>query len=77
MIEKEGNNTNDDVKKRLETMIGILLNQTKIQETTLGEKITYLSSQGYENQEIANMLGTTYSMVAKEKSKAKKVKKNE
>ena len=29
----------------------------------------------YENQEIADMLGTTYNMVAKEKSKAKRGKK--
>ena len=71
-----GNTKNEDIKKRLETIIGILLNQS-IPESTLAEKINYLSSQGYENQEIANMLNTTYSMVGKEKSKAKKVKKNE
>ncbi len=58
--------------KRLDTMIGIMMNQSNIQKMTMGEKIKYLSSQGYENQHIADMLGTTYSMVAKEKSKAKK-----
>jgi len=66
-----------NIKKELQTIIGILLKQSKIQESSLGEKIRYLSSLKYENQEIADMLGTTYSMVAKEKSKGKKVKKNE
>lgn len=65
-----------NIKKELQTIIGILL-QSKFQESTLGEKIRYLASLKYENQEIADMLGTTYSMVGKEKSKAKKVKKNE
>ena len=68
---------NRDINKELQTIIGILLNQSKIQENTLGEKIRYLASLKYENQEIADMLGTTYSMVAKVKSKAKKVKKSE
>ena len=67
----------DNIKKELQTIIGILLNQSKIQEKNLGEKIRYLASLKYENQEIADMLGTTYSMTAKEKSKASKVKKNE
>ena len=47
---------NYDINRRLETIIGIMLNQSKIQNKTLGEKIVYLSSQGYENQEIANIL---------------------
>jgi len=72
---------NGDIKKELQTIIGILLNPSKFQESTLGEKIHYLASLKYENQEIADMLGTTYSMVAKSKSKSKpkteKVKKNE
>jgi len=65
------------LEKELQTIIGILLNQSKIQEKSLGEKIRYLLSQKYENQEIADMLRTTYSMVAKERSKAKKEKDNE
>jgi len=65
----------ENIKKELQTIIGILLNQ-KIQEKNLGEKIRYLASLKYENQEIADMLDTTYSMTAKEKSKANKVKKN-
>ncbi len=66
-----------NIKKELQIIIGILLNQSKIQEKSLGEKIRYLALMKYENQEIADMLGTTYNMVAKEKSKAKKGKKDE
>ena len=71
-------NENDDIKKELKMIVGILLNQSKIQQWSLGDKVRYLTSMGYQdNQEIANMLDTTYNMVAKEKSKAKKGKKNE
>jgi len=76
-MSEEGNTRNIDINKRLGTIIGILLNQSKIQTMTLGEKINYLSSLKYENQEIAEMLNTTPNLVAKEKSKAKKVKKSE
>ena len=79
-MKKPGNGKDQDVKKRLETINGILLNQS-IQQTTLTEKIRYLVSLEYENQEIANMLNTTPNMVAKVKSESKpkteKVKKNE
>jgi len=71
-MSEAGNKKDVGTNKRLETIIGILLNQSNIQKRTMGEKIMYLSSQKYENQEIADMLGTTYSTVAKEKSKAKK-----
>jgi len=72
-MNKPSNTENDDIKKRLETIISILLNQS-IQQSTLTAKIKYLDSLGYDNQEIANMLGTTYNMVAKVKSKSKKPK---
>ncbi|MDH3203649.1 MAG: hypothetical protein OEL81_03090 [Nitrosopumilus sp.] len=71
-----GKNENEDIKKRLDTMIGIMLNPS-MQQGTTKEKIQYLSSLKYDNQEIAQILGTTYSLVAKEKSRAKKVKSNE
>ena len=70
------NNENQEIKKRLDTIIGIMLNQS-MQQGTVKEKIKYLSSLKYDNQEIAKILGTTYSTVAKEKSKAKKVKNDE
>lgn len=69
-------NEKDDIKKRLDTIIGIMLNQSMRQGTTK-EKIKYLSSLEYDNQEIAKILGTTTNTVAKEKSKAKKGNKNE
>ena len=68
---------NNNIKKELNAIIGILLNQSKIQQWSLSDKIRYLSDMDYENQEVAKMLNTTYNMVAKEKSKAKKVKNNE
>ena len=68
---------NNNIKKELQAVIGILLNQSKIQQWSLGDKIRYLSSMGYDNNEIAKMLDTTYSMAAKEKSKGKKAKKDE
>lgn len=68
---------NNNIKKELQAIVGILLSQSKIQQWSLGDKIRYLSSMGYDNPEIANMLDTTYNMVAKEKSKGKKEKKNE
>ena len=68
---------NNDIKKELKAIIGILLNQSKIQQWSLGDKISYLSAMDYDNQEIAKMLDTTYNMVAKEKSMAKRGKNNE
>jgi len=67
----------DNIKEELKIIIGILLNQSKIQQWSLRDKIRFLSSLDYDNQEIAKMLDTTYNMVAKEKSKAKKVKQSE
>lgn len=65
------------INRRLDTIIAILLNQTAFQEKTLKEKIQQLVSFGYDNNEIANMLGTTYSMVAKERSLKKRGRTNE
>lgn len=69
------NNENQEIKKRLDTIIGIMLNQS-MEKGTMKEKIMYLSSLDYDNPEIAKILGTTTNLVAKEKSKAKKVKSN-
>ena len=65
-MSEAGKDKMDDVNKRLETIIGILLNQSKFQTMTLGEKINYLSIQEYENQEIAQILNTTPNLVSKE-----------
>jgi hypothetical protein len=62
------------INKRLDAIISILLNPAKFQESTLKEKIVYLNSLKFDNYEIANLLNTTESLVAKEKSLAKKGK---
>ena len=72
-MSEDGNKINQDINKRLETIIGVLLDQTKI-KMTQGEKINYLSKQGYENREIAKILNTTPNLVSKEKSIANKGK---
>ena len=72
-----GNDKNPDINQRLETIIGILLNQSKLEKMTLGDKINYLSKQGYDNREIAKIFNTTPNLVSKEKSLAKKAKQNE
>lgn len=71
------NNDIAALSRRLDVIISILFNPTKIQESDLKDKIALLANLGFENNEIATMLNTTYSLVAKEKSLQKKVKKNE
>lgn len=63
--------------RRLDAIISILFNPTKIQEADLKDKIALLANLGFENNEIATILNTTYSLVAKEKSILKKAKKND
>lgn len=63
------------INKRLDMLITILLNQTKIQEESLKERIARFVLLGFDNQEIANILDTTTGMVAKERSLLKKEKK--
>lgn len=70
------NNDMTSLTRRLDAIISILCNPTKIQEADLKDKIALLSNLGFENNEIASILNTTYSLVAKEKSLLKKVKKN-
>jgi len=77
MITADGNEKMDDIKRRLETIISILINQSNFQGSTLGEKILFLAAQGYQNQEIAAILNASSNLVAKEKSRAKKGRKNE
>ena len=62
-----------EIDKRLDTIISILLNSTKIQEETTKEKIARLVTLGFENQEIANILNISLGFVAKERSLFKKV----
>lgn len=70
------NNEISALARRLDVIISILLNPTKIQESDLKFKIALLDKLGFDNNEIAAILNTTYGLVAKEKSLLKKVKKN-
>ncbi len=60
------------ISKKLDAIIAILMNQTKIQEENSKEKIIRLIKLGFENSEIADILGTSYSAVGKERSLLKK-----
>ncbi len=64
------------INERLDLIISILMNQTKIQEETTKEKIARLVSFGFENPEIAKILNTTTAVVAQERYMMKKGKKS-
>lgn len=66
-----------NINKRLDTIISILLNPVSFQESTLKEKIVHLDSLKFDNFEIAKILNTTASLVAKEKSLAKRGRKHD
>jgi len=63
------------INKKLDALIAIMLNQTKIEGETSREKITLLIRLDFENQEIANILNSTVGLIAKERSLLKKRKK--
>lgn len=67
----------NSINKRLDAIISILLNPVKFQEYTLKEKIVHLDSLKFDYLEIAKILNTTESLVAKEKSLAKRGKKHD
>ena len=64
------------ISKKLDAIVAILMNQTKIQEENSKEKIARLIKLGFDNNEISNILGTTYSLVGKERSLLKKGERN-
>lgn len=65
-------NATTELTKRLDALVSISLNPIKIQEASTKEKIALLVSFGFQNQEIARILRTTPSLVAKERSLLKK-----
>jgi len=69
------NNDIQSINRRLDLIVSILMNQTKIQEEALRDKISRLLSFGFENPEIAQILNTTSAVVAQERYMLKKVKK--
>ena len=71
LMTKEETASIDEMCKRLNVLISIMLTP-KIQDLTNYNKIAYLASHGFTNIEIANILNTSTSVVAKEKSIQKK-----
>lgn len=74
MVTKD--NDIESINKRLDAIIKIILNQPKIQEANLKERIHHFVDLGFDNNEIAKILDTKASHVAKERSLSKG-KKNE
>lgn len=67
----------DDVLKRLDILIYILLRQESIQEMTGREHIGLLTSLGLRDIEIAGILGKSRGYVASERTKIRKGVNNE
>ena len=67
--------TNDDltgISKRLDAILSVLMEHTKIQEQTARDKISKLSDLGFDYHEIARIIHTSDGSVAKELSMLKK-----
>jgi len=62
----------DDVLKRLDILIYILLRQEKLQEMTGRDHIGLLTSLGLRDIEIANILGKSRGYIASERTKIRK-----
>jgi len=72
----EESGSNNEIVKRLDTIISLLLNP-KISDDTLTKKIEYLTKMSFSNDDIARILWTTKGSVEAQKYKKPKVKKNE
>ncbi len=77
-MKKEEKPDFDDITRRLDAIIRILLRQNQVQEMSSGEQIVLLKTAGLTDIEIARFLGRTRSYVssAATLTKRKKVKKN-
>lgn len=67
--------TNDElngINKRLDAILSVLMEQTKIQEQNNREKIARLYDHDFDYHEIAKILNTSPGSVAKELSVIKK-----
>jgi len=72
----EQSNSEENIVKRLDTIISLLLDP-KISEETRTKKIEYLTKISFSNEEIARILQTTKGSVEAQKYKKPKAKKNE
>jgi len=67
----------NDINKRLDAILSVLIEQTHIQEQNNREKISRLYDLGFDYREIAKILHTSTGSVAKELSIIKKRDKND
>ena len=70
----EQSNSEENIVKRLDALISILLN-TEINQSPALKKIEYLTKLSFTNDEIAKILSTTKKSVEAQKYKKPKVKK--
>jgi len=75
-MKKENNQKNEsnELVKRMDAMLSILLNQKIIEKSNQTDKINFLTKIGFKNNEIASILGITLKNV--EASKYRKGNKN-
>lgn len=67
-------NSEEDIIKRLDTIISILLNN-EINNSTQLKKIEHLTKMSFNNDEIARILSTTKGSIEAQKYKKPKAKK--
>lgn len=72
MSKNNDETSNDEIIKRLDAVISILLKDDK---STQLSKIEYLTKLSFSNEEIAKILTTTKSTIEAQKYKKPKVKK--
>ncbi len=70
-------NLNEEIIKRLDAIVSILLSQEEAQQYKQGEKIDYLAKMKFKNPEIAFILNTTLKTVEAYRYKKPKGKTNE
>jgi len=70
----EESSSNNEIVKRLDAIISLLLNQEEIQKFKQTEKIEYLTKIKFKNPEIASILNTTLKTVEAQKYKKPKVR---
>lgn len=61
----------EDITKRLDAIIAILMDQDKIKEYNQTKKIAYLTDLKFNNPDIAKILGTSLKSVEAQKYKKK------
>lgn len=65
---------NQDITKRLDAIIAILLDNDEIQKQTDAQKIKFLTKLKFSNPEIASILNTTVGSIKAQKYRKKESK---